>query len=118
MKKVLLVILALGISHHVFAKDVHKCVVKGSVTYQSRPCAGTAAVNPQQQLQQKLTQRTANQTSIQQQKTQSEMHQYSQQQHLQRHSGNGTSNEIPDTVEGKKKSLAIAQEAYKQTKNR
>jgi hypothetical protein len=46
------------------------------------------------------------------------MHQYSQQQHLQRHSGNGTSNEIPDTVEGKKKSLAIAQEAYKQTKNR
>ena len=30
----------------------------------------------------------------------------------------GTSNAIPDTAEGKKKSLAIAQEAYQQTKNR
>ncbi|KAF1025353.1 MAG: hypothetical protein GAK29_01967 [Acinetobacter bereziniae] len=117
MKKVVLVILALGFSHHALAKEVYKCVVKGSVTYQSRPCAGTATVNPQQQLQQKLTQRTATQNS-QQVRSQPEMHKYSQQQHLQRHSSNGTINEIPDTVEGKKKSLAIAQAAYQSAKDR
>lgn len=118
VKKVVLVVLAIGFSHHVLAKEVHKCVVKGSVTYQSRPCAGMAVPNPQQQLQQKLTQRTATQNSQQNVKSQPEMHKYSQQQHLQRHSSNGTSNEIPDTVEGKKKSLAIAQAAYQSAKDR
>nr|WP_227560810.1 hypothetical protein [Acinetobacter bereziniae] len=77
MKKVVLVVLAIGFSHHVLAKEVHKCVVKGSVTYQSRPCAGMAVPNPQQQLQQKLTQRTATQNSQQNVKSQPEMHKYS-----------------------------------------
>lgn len=124
MKKIVLLGLGLLLSQGIFAKNVHKCVVNGSVTYQSRPCAGTVERNPQQQMQQKLVQRTATQNAkmrelekLNQAQTAPEpVHQYSQSQHLQRRSDNGTSNQIPDTVEGKKRSLAIAQDAYQKTK--
>ena len=124
MKKILFIGLSLAFSHSVFAKDVHKCIVNGSVTYQSRPCAGAITPNQKQQMQQKLVQRTASQNAktrelqkLNQAQAQP-VHQYSQSQHLQRRSDNGTSNQIPDSVEGKKKSLALAQDAYQKTKNR
>ncbi|RKG38543.1 DUF4124 domain-containing protein [Acinetobacter rongchengensis] len=116
MKASLMIFVFLGITITAEAGDVHKCVNKGTVTYQSRPCAGKVIPNPQQQYQKQLTQRTANQDV--KQKAPDVSSRYSQQQHLQRKSGNGTSNEIPDTVEGKKKSMAIAQDAYKMTKDR
>lgn len=116
MKASLMIFVFLGITVTAEASDVHKCVNKGTVTYQSRPCAGKIIPNPQQQYQKQLTQRKANQDAKQQAPDVSSR--YSQQQHLQRKSGNGTSNEIPDTVEGKKKSMAIAQDAYKMTKDR
>ena len=124
MKKIVLIGLGLAFSHNVFANNVHKCIVNGSVTYQSRPCAGSIALNPQQQMQQKLVQKTANQNAkmkelekLNQTQAQSAPR-YSQSQHLQRHSQNGTTNQIPDTIDGKKKGLAIAQDAYEKTKNR
>ena len=123
MNKIVLLGLGLLLSQGIFAKNVHKCVVNGSVTYQSRPCAGTIERNPQQQMQQKLVQRTVTQNAkmrelekLNQAQAQP-VHQYSQAQHLQRHSDNGTKNQIPDTVEGKKRSLAIAQDAYQKAKN-
>lgn len=123
LNKLVLAILALGISHSVFAKTVHKCVLNGSITYQSRPCPGTVEANPQQKMQQKLAQKTATQNIKMKElaklnQAQAQSHKYSQQQHLQQRSSNGTSNEIAETVEGKKKGLAIAQDAYQQTKNR
>ncbi len=124
MKNIILLGLGLIFSQSVVAKDVHKCIVNGSVTYQSRPCVGTITRNPQQQMQQKLVQKTATQNAkmkelekLNQSQAQP-VHQYSQAQHLQRHSDNGTKNQIPDTVDGKKKSLALAQEAYQKTKDR
>ena len=117
MKAGLMFFVFLGISVTAEASEVYKCVNKGTVTYQARPCAGKVIPNPQQQYQKQLTQRTANQ-DVKQQQAPAVSSRYSQQQHLQRKSGNGTSNEIPDTVEGKKKSMAIAQDAYKMTKDR
>ena len=79
-----------------WAKEVHKCTINGAVSYQSRPCPnGTAdkAFQPQ----------TIRKTQPQVQP---------------RPASNGTTNEIPDTVEGKKRSMAIAQEAYQMTKER
>lgn len=120
MKKLFILFFALGVSQHVLAKDVHKCENNGSVTYQTRPCAGAIRPSQQLEMQKKLAQKTANQNAKMQQIVQASQSEqlYSQQQHLQRKTENRTSNEIADTVEGKKKSLAIAQEAYKMTKNR
>ena len=116
MKAGLMFFVFLGISVTAEASEVYKCVNKGTVTYQARPCAGKVIPNPQQQYQKMLSQRTANQDA--KQKAPDVSSRYSQQQHLQRKSGNGTSNEIADTVEGKKTSMAIAQDAYQMTKNR
>lgn len=118
MKKAGLLILAMVMTQVSFAKEVHKCVVKGSVTYQARPCAGSIPQSQQLQLQKKLSEKTVNQHIQKTVKVPSADSQYSQQQHLQRHVGNRTSNEIPDTAEGKKRSLALAQDAYNKTKNR
>lgn len=117
MKKAGLLVLAIVMTQITFAKEVHKCVVNGSVTYQSRPCAGSIPQSQQLQLQKKLSERTVNQ-HVQKIVKPSVDSQYSQSQHLQRSAGNGTSNEIPDTVEGKKRSLALAQDAYNKSKNR
>lgn len=92
MKYHCLAILILGVPCFAQAGAVYKCNVKGSTVYQAKPCpVGTADVQFQRE------QRPRN---------------YSVPAPKQK-AANGTSNEIPDTVEGKKKSLAIAQEAYK-----
>lgn len=116
MKKSVMFFLFFGVSAIVQAGGVYKCENKGTVIYQSRPCPGAAiAPNPQQQMQQ---QKHIQEQKQNQQHNLPEAKHYSQQQHLQHRSSNGTSNEIPDTEAGKKKSLAIAQEAYRMTQNR
>ena len=94
MKYRCLAILILGIPCLAQAGAVYKCNVKGSTVYQAKPCpVGTTDVQFQRE------QRPRNYsipTPAPKPKA-----------------ANGTSNEIPDTEEGKKKSLAIAQEAYK-----
>ena len=79
------------------AGAVYKCNIKGSVIYQSKPCSGATA-DARFQQEQRLYSRTAASSPPK--------------------AKNGASNEIPDTEEGKKKSLAIAQEAYQSAKER
>ncbi|OTG66579.1 DUF4124 domain-containing protein [Acinetobacter silvestris] len=106
MKMSLMIFLFLGVSTIAQADSVYKCENKGTITYQSRPCP-SAIIKPN--LHKQIQEKKQNQF---------EAEHYSQQKHLQHSSSNGTSNEIADTEAGKKKSLAIAQEAYRMTKNR
>jgi len=108
----------IGISHSVFAKDVHKCTVNGAVIYQAKPCAGTIKPSKQLQMQRKLAERTASQNA----KMGAFVHnqtdsQFTTQQNSKRLVGNGTTNTILDTVEEKKKNLVNSDDVYRMTKN-
>lgn len=119
MKNVWTLALCLGMSVSAHAGNVYKCNQNGSTVYQSRPCPGTTADTAfQKQNGYNNSQTTISRQYQQAQRQQVEKQQNVQQQTKQAVTNNGTGNTIPDTAEGKKKSLAIAQEAYQQTKNR
>lgn len=91
------IFILLGIPFLTQAGTVYKCNNKGATVYQSKPCPG-ATVDANFQREQRIQNQS---NSAYQQRT-----------------TNGTSNEIAETAEGKKRSLAIAQEAYRITKER
>ncbi|QXW24928.1 hypothetical protein KXJ74_11215 [Acinetobacter johnsonii] len=91
------ILILLGMPCLAQAGAVYKCNLKGSIIYQSKPCPGvTADTNFQKEQRLYGQTRTSSQPKAK----------------------NGTTNEIADTEDGKKKSLAIAQDAYKMTKER
>lgn len=92
------ILILLGMPCLAQAGAVYKCNLKGSIIYQSKPCPGATADANFQQEQRRLYGQTRASS--------------------QPKAKNGTTNEIADTDEGKKKSLAIAQDAYKMTKER
>ncbi len=95
MRRSGIILLLLGMPFLAHAGAVYKCNIKGSVIYQSKPCPGATA-DARFQKEQRLYGHVSAPS--------------------QPKAKNGTSNEIPETEEGKKKGLAIAQEAYKTTK--
>ncbi|MCG2607529.1 hypothetical protein LZZ98_03015 [Acinetobacter sp. SM34] len=97
MKNHLAIAVLLGIPLFTHAGNVYKCNQNGATVYQSKPCPGKTADADFQR--ENRVQIKSNQAYPQPAK-------------------NGTTNEIPDTMDGKKKSLAIAQEAYRMTKDR
>jgi hypothetical protein len=101
MKRILTLIMALGLGSPVFAQDIYKCTSSGETGYQSKPCKEKGELI----------------SGLRHHKTQSPATAYTladEQQEAESY----TSNAVPDTVEGKKKSLAIAQDAYRMTKER
>ena len=117
MKNAWTLALCLGMSVSAHAGNVYKCNQNGSTVYQSRPCPGVTT-DAAFKKQNDNSQTTISRQYQQAQRQQIEKQQNAQQQTKQAIANNGTSNQIPDTAEGKKQSLAIAQEAYQQTKNR
>ena len=119
MKNMWVLALCLGMSVSAHAGNVYKCNQKGSTVYQSKPCLGATMDEAfQKQNGYNNSQTTISRQYQQAQRQQVEKQQNVQQQTKQTIANNGTSNTISDTAEGKKKSLAIAQEEYQQTKNR